>query len=268
MTYSTTPPSDSLPSEIIYPDSDGKPMADNTKQYRWIVMIKENLEIFLAEILDVFIAGDLLWYPIEGDNSTRIAPDVMVVFGRPRGDRGSYQQWKEQNIAPQVVFEILSPGNSKREMQDKRDFYEIHGVEEFYVYDPDRLRLSGWIRQSGGLLPIANLEGWVSPRLTIRFTQINGNLDIYRPDGRRFLTSLELEDRAKAAETDAQIERDRASQAQVRADEAEFRADEAESRADEAEARAQQERIRAEQEKARADRLAEQLRALGIDPGL
>ncbi len=30
-------------SEIIYPDSDGKPMADNTKQFRWIVTIKENL---------------------------------------------------------------------------------------------------------------------------------------------------------------------------------------------------------------------------------
>jgi Uma2 family endonuclease len=111
MTY--TPPSAST---IIYPDSDGQPMADNTKQYRWIVMLKENLEIFLAEVLDVFIAGDLRWYPIEGDNTTRLAPDVMVVFGRPKGDRGSYQQWKEQNIAPQVVFEILSPSNSKREM--------------------------------------------------------------------------------------------------------------------------------------------------------
>ena len=31
--------------EIIYPDSDGQPMADNTKQFRWIVTIKENLEI-------------------------------------------------------------------------------------------------------------------------------------------------------------------------------------------------------------------------------
>jgi Uma2 family endonuclease len=232
MTYTPSAP------PIIYPESDGQPMADNTKQYRWIVVLKENLEIFLAEVLDVFIAGDLLWYPIEGDNTTRLAPDVMVVFGRPRGDRGSYQQWKEQNIAPQVVFEILSPSNSKREMQDKRDFYETHGVEEFYIYDPDRLRLSGWIRQAGGLLPIANMENWISPRLTIRFTQINGSLEIYRPDGRRFLTSLQLEERAKAAEAEAQSERDRADQEQARAD----------------------------QEQARADRLAAQLKALGIEP--
>jgi Uma2 family endonuclease len=239
-------------STIIYPESDGQPMADNTKQYRWIVVLKENLEIFLAEVLDVFIAGDLLWYPIEGDNTTRLAPDVMVVFGRPKGDRGSYQQWKEQNIAPQVVFEILSPSNSKREMQDKRDFYETHGVEEFYIYDPDRLRLSGWIRQAGGLLPIANMENWISPRLTIRFTQINGSLEIYRPDSRRFLTSLQLEERAKAAEAEAQSERDRADQEQARANQEQQRAD--------------QEQQRANQEQQRADRLAAQLKALGIDP--
>ena len=34
--------------EIIYPDSDGNPMSDNTKQYEWIVKIKENLEILFA----------------------------------------------------------------------------------------------------------------------------------------------------------------------------------------------------------------------------
>jgi Uma2 family endonuclease len=40
----------------------------------------------------------------------------MVVFGRPKGDRGSYKQWEENNIIPQVVFEILCPGNRSQEM--------------------------------------------------------------------------------------------------------------------------------------------------------
>ncbi|MCL1468412.1 hypothetical protein [Argonema galeatum] len=52
------------------------------------------------------------WYPVEGNNTIRPAPDVMVVFARPKGespsktlcDRGSYQQWRENNIPPQVVF--------------------------------------------------------------------------------------------------------------------------------------------------------------------
>jgi hypothetical protein len=35
-------------SRLLFPDSDGKPMADNTEQYRWIVIIKENLEILFG----------------------------------------------------------------------------------------------------------------------------------------------------------------------------------------------------------------------------
>jgi Uma2 family endonuclease len=78
-------------SNIIYPDSDGKPMADNTLQFRWITMIKANLDWLFGEDKNVFVAGDLLWYPLEGDNKKRLAPDVMVVFGRPKRERVSYQ---------------------------------------------------------------------------------------------------------------------------------------------------------------------------------
>ena len=81
--------------QIIYPDSDGQPMADNTKQFRWITVIKSNLDwLFQNEEL-VFVAGDLLWYPVEGNPKYRVAPDAMVVFGRPKGDRASYKQWEE-----------------------------------------------------------------------------------------------------------------------------------------------------------------------------
>lgn len=45
---------------IIYPDSDGKPRADNTKQFRWIMVIYYNLEWLFAEDINVFVAGDSL----------------------------------------------------------------------------------------------------------------------------------------------------------------------------------------------------------------
>ena len=197
--------------ELYYPDSDGNPMADNTDQYRWIVIIKENLEIWFAAMNDVFIAGDLLWYPIEGDNTTKLAPDVMVAIGLPKGRRGSYQQWKENNIPPQVVFEILLPSNYAPEMEEKRRFYETYGAEEFYLYDPDRLRLKGYLRQRGKLLEIPTMHGWVSPRLQIRFSHLQGELEIYRPDGQKFLTSIEL-----AAEAEQQRQRAESAEAQVR----------------------------------------------------
>ncbi|WP_315874596.1 hypothetical protein [Thermocoleostomius sinensis] len=47
-------------------------------------------------------------YPVEGSNTIVTVLAVMVVFDRAKGDRGSYQQWKEAGILPQIVFEILS----------------------------------------------------------------------------------------------------------------------------------------------------------------
>ncbi|MFN5753312.1 MAG: Uma2 family endonuclease, partial [Pseudanabaena sp.] len=141
--------------EIVYPDSDGKPMADNTKQFELIVEIKKGLDLLYINDPQVFIAGDLLWYPIQGQPQTVTAPDVMVVFGRPKGDRGSYKQWEEDNIAPQVVFEILSPSNSRIEMSKKLLFFDRHKVEEYYLYDPDTNLLEVWIRSTEVLEPIA-----------------------------------------------------------------------------------------------------------------
>src|SRR5258708_3071681 len=106
--------------EIYYPDSDGQPMADNTVQFNKIFYLKEGFEDLYRDNPNVFVAGDLLWYPVKGDNTISMAPDTMIAFGRPKGDRGSYKQWEEGGIAPQVVFEILSPSNTVDEMLRKR----------------------------------------------------------------------------------------------------------------------------------------------------
>ena len=178
--------------DITYPESDGKPMADNTIQFRWIVAIKENIEILFAAIADVFVAGDLLWYPVEKSPKC-LAPDAMVVFGVPKGDRRSYKQWEENNIAPQVVFEILSSSNTTKEMANKLLFYQRYGVEEYYIYDPIKVELTGLQRSGEDLEVIEEMHGWVSPRLGVRFELTPDKLEIYRPDGQRFLTFVELD---------------------------------------------------------------------------
>jgi Uma2 family endonuclease len=206
------------PTETIhYPESDGQPMADNTLQFRWIVTLHGGLDALFANRPDVFVAGDLLWYPVEGDNKTRAAPDVLVVFGRPKGDRGSYLQWLEDNLPPHVVFEVLSPGNSIAEMTRKFSFYQRYGVEEYYLYDPDRGELSGWVRKEGQLESINEMQGWVSPRLGVRFEMKGGELKIYRPDGQPFETYTELASRAAQAEARAaqEAEARRAAEAEL-----------------------------------------------------
>ncbi|MBF0202189.1 MAG: Uma2 family endonuclease, partial [Desulfamplus sp.] len=165
-------------------------MAENTKQFRWIVKIKEGLEECFADDPDVFVAGDLLWYPVEGNNRLRMAPDAMVAFGRPKGDRGSYLQWKEDNIPPQVVFEVLSPGNRPKEMKNKFNFYEKYGVQEYYIYDPDRIIFEGWIRERDGerlgKISDDDIRCWISPILNVKFKLNDDELLIFHPDGRKF----------------------------------------------------------------------------------
>src|SRR3990172_5631721 len=105
-------------------------MGDNDQQRDWIVKIIENLKALFAGRPDVYVSVDLFWYPVEGNNRIVQAPDAMVVIGRPSGQRGCYKQWEENGVAPQVVFEVLSPCNTSEEMIRKRAFYQKHGVEE------------------------------------------------------------------------------------------------------------------------------------------
>ncbi len=217
--------------EIIYPESDGQPMASNTTHFIWIVTIKENLDCFFAnnssnnaDYQNIFVAGDLLWYPIQGRNDLSTAPDIMVAIGRPRGHRGSYKQWLEDNIAPQIVFEILSPSNTKEEMDKKLLFYDRYGVQEYYIYDYEANRLLVWLRQGDSLSPLVIVRGWQSPRLGIQFEITDETLKMFHADGTPFLNYAEIQDLLV------------------------------------------QERQRADAEKQRADRLAAKLRELGIEP--
>jgi Uma2 family endonuclease len=167
-------------------------MSENTLQFQWIVTIKEGLERAFRDRPDVFVAGDLLWYPVEGQPETRQAPDAMVIFGRPKGYRGSYRQWEEGGIAPQVVFEVLSPGNRPSKMIKKFRFYDRHGVQEYYIYDPESFVLEGWGRTDGELEEIPVMDGWVSPLLGVRFDTSEGELRLFAANGQRLLTYAEL----------------------------------------------------------------------------
>ncbi|ADV62940.1 protein of unknown function DUF820 [Isosphaera pallida ATCC 43644] len=207
-----------------FPDEDGLPMAFNTLHYQWIVVIKENLELLFQNHPHVFVAADLLWYPNPNDDRERTAPDVMVVFGRPKGPRGSYKMWLEDHIPAHVVFEILSPGNTKAELDHKLDFYQRHGVEEYYLFEPEpeRQALEIRLRQEGRLNALTPQQtiGFVSPRLGIRFQPDLKPMRILRPDGEPFVSFLELHQRVQAERQRAEAERQRAEAEHQRAENA------------------------------------------------
>lgn len=225
--------------QIEYPSFDGNPMADNTKQARWIITLYNNLRGMFASD-SVFVAADLLWYPLEGEPTICQAPDVLVAFGRPDGDRSSYKQWEEEDVAPQVVIEILSPSNTIMEMLRKQAFYHEYGVEELIVIDPgktpnDPESFLPYLRTEKSLKASQfEMVDWTSPRLGIRFrkSEEEGNVQVFAPDGTEFKSF-------EALQADWKAERQRADQASQRAEAEKNRAEAEKQRADAAEAELQ-----------------------------
>jgi hypothetical protein len=129
--------------------------------------------------------------------------------------------WEEGAIFPQVIFEVLSPGNRLGEMKKKRQFFRRYGAEEYYVFDPEDNTLEGWLRQGRKLEEIDDTNGFTSPRLGIRFDTSGPELVIHRPDGERFLTFQELRDSRDAERQRADTERQRAEAETKRAEAAE-----------------------------------------------
>jgi Uma2 family endonuclease len=180
------------PAATVYPESDGKPMADNSKQLRWIVVLFGNLSALFRAVGDVLVGGNLLWYARDDPLEPPQAPDVFVAFGRPKGDRGSYRQWEEGGVPLTVVFEVLFPGNTAQEMADKFAFYDEYGVEEYYIYNPDANRLQAFVRRGEALVRARKADGFVSPRLGIRFDLSGPEMTVFYPNGEPFLSFEEL----------------------------------------------------------------------------
>ena len=275
---------DLIEDDIYYPQSDGKPMADSTLQYKYIARLKSGFDCLYRDRDDVFVAADLLVYPVQGNNDLSFAPDLLIALGRPKGHRRSYQQWKENNHPPDVAFEIRSHSNTQAEMDEKREKYELYGFKEYYDYDPNKGTLEGWSRDpaSGKFRQIKNMHKWTSPLTGVTLHLDEADLVVTRPDGKIFLDSEETEKeiialttraeeeakRAREADKRAQKEAKRAQEEAKRAREADQRAEKEAKRAREADKRAEEEATRAEEAALINQKLIEKLRDAGIDPEL
>ena len=143
MTAERTPTSTKFPRynlaeddlSIVYPDSDGEPMAENEEQLYAMIDAITTLREWYASQEDVHVGGDLLIYYRMNDNETRVAPDVFVVFGSDKALRLSWIVWREGK-APDIVMELASGSTWRRDMREKRDIYAGMGVTEYWRFDP------------------------------------------------------------------------------------------------------------------------------------
>jgi Uma2 family endonuclease len=90
---------------------------------------------------------------------TVVQPDLIVVCDENKIDeRGCLG-------APDLVVEILSPGNSNKEMNIKYELYEEAGVKEYWMIHPTERQLLIYVLENGkfiGKKPIIESENAIS----------------------------------------------------------------------------------------------------------
>ena len=275
---------------IIYPSSDGVPMAESDIQGIPLTDTRTALSLYFSDRPNVYVSADILIY-YEMNNPRRcVAPDVLVAIDIPDHPRDSYIVWREGK-APDFVLEITSSSTQARDATVKRGIYAGMGVTEYWRYDPtghylDPPLLGETLDHRGQYrrLDVSDRDGTVrgySEALGLDLCVVNDEFRLYDPMARAWLHTLAESDAARresdaarqVAETRADDEMRARQAAETRADDerqarlaAEVARQAAETRADdERQARQAAESDRQAAE-ARTAAMASLLREYGIAP--
>lgn len=204
-----------LKTEIFYPDSDGKPMAESDPARDYLIYGVETLDIYFQEREDVYVSGNLFVYYKRGIPSAVVAPDVFVVFGVEKKQRLSYKVWEEKGKVPSFVLEITSATTQENDEIEKPIKYAAMGVQEYFQYDPtgDYLnpQLKGVSLVAGKYQPIAakiladGVFSIHSQVLGLDLRLIDGELRFYDPRTEKKLLSHKETEQARQQAEQAQL---------------------------------------------------------------
>ena len=158
MSISTVPPPGTT-RDPLYPDSDGKPMAETGFHVTAMIELLQMLALHFASRTDVYIAADMFLYYEQGNPRARRAPDVMFCQGvSGNHHRRSFRIW-EEHVPPTVIFEVTSKKTRREDEVEKPAVYANIGVAEYFLFDPEgdylRPRMRGYRLGPAGYQPIA-----------------------------------------------------------------------------------------------------------------
>lgn len=241
------------PRRVIYPDGDGKPMAETIEHRDAMFYAISAAQVAIEDQPDFYVSGNDFLYYVEGDPTKRISPDCYIVRGVPRrtdNPRRFFKVWEEGGKTPCVVFEFTSPKTAKQDRQEKFDLYErTLKVTEYFLFDPLnqylRPRLQGYRLTNGAYQPIVPDANGRLLSAETGIVMFAGGVLL------RFLHPRTGEVIATRAEAEAQIKREtQRAEAQTQRAEAQTQRADAETQA-RREVEAENARLRAELERLR-----------------
>ena len=81
--------------------------------------------------------------PKDEDIYTVVQPDISVICDKEKLDEAGCLG------APDIIVEILSPGNNQKELQNKYEVYQESGVKEYWIIQPIEQTLLIYTLQNG-----------------------------------------------------------------------------------------------------------------------
>ncbi|EKV01164.1 membrane protein involved in colicin uptake [Leptolyngbya sp. PCC 7375] len=250
-------------STIVYPSSDGKPVAETfVHLYAMLVTIEVLTQYLQGQ--QATVLGNQFMYYAQGFPKLRVAPDVMIIFSVEPGGHDNYKIWEEGKV-PSVIFEMTSQGTRSKDEVFKKTLYAQLGVQEYWLFDPKNEWLDPALQ--GYRLRVGPEESYYEPinngicePLQLELVHEEQLIGFYRQDnGERLLIPSEL---AVALKQEALAKQ----QAERQIEEERQRAEEERQRAEEERQRAETaEQVQLETQK-KLERLQAKLQELGVDP--
>ena len=190
----------------LYPESDGKPMAETDMHAVAIIDLRQRFDSFFADNPDTYVSGTIMMYDVEGPGRTAVSPDILVSFGIGKKLRRTYKVW-EEGKPPDFVMEFSSKGTFQNDLRDKKAHYASMGIPEYFLCDIDRrylpTPLMGFRLKDGAYERIPeNVDGSIpSVTLGLSFHLLDEGLAVYDEAMGRWLQTP-----AEAAEQRAEQE--------------------------------------------------------------
>ena len=201
---------------VVYPESDGEPMAQTDIHYRAIVDAWSALRTRYADRDDVYVGGDMFVYYVKGNKDVRFSPDVFVAFGPSREPpRRVWKTWEEGKFAD-FVLEVASKSTHGEDEVPKRRLFQRLGVAEYWQHDPTgdyidplkghRLNASGTYERIPLTTTPDGMPGGESKVLGLHLCLDEGRLRLFDPTTGELLFNHQEEHRGRLEERRGRLE--------------------------------------------------------------
>lgn len=98
---------------------------------------------------------------------TVVQPDLSVICDPAKLDRSGCRG------APDWIIEVLSPSTTLKDMNTKRDLYELHGVQEYWIIHPEDRWLLVYTPDAQGHYGKPGVFGMDEPTATQQFPDLS-----------------------------------------------------------------------------------------------